>query len=272
MNEAFNDLQDWVTKMMYRGHYMFSKEDALAIGLPITPKALNNSLMRLGKRGEIMSPWQNFYVIVPIDYRLKGIVPPSFYMDSLMKFLGRDYYVALLTAASLQGAGHQRVMVFQTVVNGGCIRSGVKNGSRLNFTVRKILPMEFVHQVKTESGMMNVSDAELTALDIVAEEVKVGGLSRCAEVLIELSEVMKWEERHLKLLEFFSSAAVQRLGYLLDYIEEKELADGLYNLLKKSGKVIRKIPLKQCVAVETGMPVNDKWKVIENYELDIDDI
>lgn len=265
-------LQDWVISRMIRGQYIFTKEDAQAVNLPISNEALINSLVRMGKRGVIMSPWQNFYVTIPTEYKLKGVVPPSFYMDNLMKFLGRDYYVALLTAAAFEGAGHQRAMVFQTMVNGGCIRSGVKNGTRLEFTVRKDLPMRFVHKVKTQSGYMNVADAELTALDIIAEEKKVGGLSRAAEVLIELAEKMKLDDSKLPLLEYFTAGVVQRLGYLLDYIEETNLADALLELLLKTGKTFRKVPLKQSMPVNKDMPVNERWKVIENYELEIDEI
>lgn len=270
--EDIEILQDWVIARMIRGQYIFTKEDVLAIGLPISDDALINSLVRMGKRGVIMSPWQNFYVTIPTEYKLKGVVPPSFFMDRLMKFLGRDYYVALLTSAAFEGAGHQRAMVFQTMVNGGCIRSGVKNGSRLEFTVRKNLPLKFVHQVKTQTGYMNVADAELTALDIIAEERKVGGLSRATEVLIELAERMTLDESKLPLLEYFSAAVIQRLGYLLDYIEEKDLADALYSLFIQTGKTFRKVALKQSMPVSNDMPVNERWKVIENYELEIDDI
>ena len=270
--EDIEILQDWVIARMIRGQYIFTKEDVQAIGLPISNEALVNSLVRMGKRGVIMSPWQNFYVTIPTEYKLKGVVPPSFYMDRLMKFLGRDYYVALLTAAAFDGAGHQRTMVFQTMVNGGCIRSGVKNGSRLEFTIRKNLPMQFVHQVKTQTGYMNVSDAELSALDIIAEEKKVGGLNRATEVLIELAEKMRLDDSKLSLLEYFTAAVIQRMGYLLDYIEETNLAEALYGLFMKTGKTFRKVPLKQSMPVNKDMPVNAKWKVIENYKLDIDEI
>lgn len=265
-------LQDWVTSKMIRGQYIFTKDDVRAIGLHISNDALINSLVRMRRRGLIMSPWQNFYVTIPTEYKLMGVVPPSFYMDRLMNFLGRDYYVALLTAASFEGAGHQRVMVFQTMVTGGCIRSGIKNGTRLEFIVRKNLPMKFVHKVKTQSGYINVSDAELTALDIIAEEKKIGGLSRAAEVLIELAEVMRLDESKLPLLRYFTSAVIQRLGYLLDYIEETVLANSLYNLLDQTGKTFRKVPLKQSIPVKKDMPINERWKIVENYKLEIDDI
>lgn len=257
---------------MIRGQYFFTKDEVQAIGLPISDEALVNSLVRMGKRGVIMSPWQNFYVTIPTEYKLKGVVPPSFYIDRLMKFLGRDYYVALLTSAALEGAGHQRAMVFQTIVNGGCIRSGVKNGTRLDFTIRKSLPMQFVHQVKTQSGYINVADPELTALDIIAEEKKVGGLSRATEVLIELATKLKFDESKLPLLEFFTAAVIQRLGYLLDYIEETDLANALFDLLLKTNKTFRKVPLKQSMPANMDMPINKRWKIIENYVLEIDEI
>ena len=182
------NLQDWVNGEILRGRYIFTKEDVLGLHLSISEQAMQNSLNRLTERGIIMSPWQNFYVAIPTEYKLKGVVPPTFYIDRLMKFLGRDYYVSLLSAAAMNGASHQQPMVFQVTVNGKPIRSGVKNGTQLEFTLRQDLPLEYTKQVKTQMGYMTVSGPELTALDIVAEEKKIGGLSRAAEVLQELSE------------------------------------------------------------------------------------
>ena len=267
-----NHLQEWVNNEMLRGRYIFTKEDVLGLHLQISDQALQNSLKRLSARRSIMSPWQNFYVIIPTEYKLRGIVPPSFYIDRLMKFLNRDYYVSLLTAAEMNGASHQKAMVFHATVNGGPIRSGIKNGTRLEFTLRQDLPLDFVKQVKTQMGYMNASGAELTALDIVAEEQKIGGLSRTAELLVELSESTQWDETKIPLLEHFSCATIQRLGYLLELIEETDQANHLYSLLKQSGKTMRKIPLKQSVAISSNMQANERWKVIKNYEIEIDDI
>ncbi len=265
-------LQEWVTGQMLRGRYIFTKEDIQSLHLSISNQSLQNSLMRLSDRGVIMSPWQNFYVIIPTEYKLKGIVPPSFYIDRLMKFLNREYYVSLLSAAALNGASHQKAMVFQATVNGGPIRSGVKNGTRLEFVLKQQLPMQFVRKVKTQMGYMNVSDAELTALDIVVEEKKIGGLGRVAEVLIELCESTHWDDTKLSLLGYFSIATIQRLGYLLEQIEELEQADALYLLAKQTGRTMRKVALKQSVAVPEDMQATNRWKIIENYKFEIDEI
>lgn len=267
-----SDIQHWVENQMIRGRYIFTKQDVLDFGLPIKEVSVNRSLQRLEAKGIIMSPWQNFYVAVATEFKLKGIVPPSFYIDRLMAFLGRDYYVSHLSAASLNGASHQMAMVFQTMVNGGPIRSGVKNGTRLEFTLRQNLPLEFTHKVKTRSGYMTVADAELTALDVVADCKKVGGLSRAAELLVELCEQTKWDEGKLTLLKYFSIATIQRLGFILDLIEEHEQADSLFMLMKQTGKTVRKVLLKQTAPVTDDMPVDDRWKVIVNYKLEIDEI
>ena len=272
MMAEVNNLQNWVTSEMLRGRYIFTKEDVLGLHLPISDQALQNSLKRLTNRGIIMSPWQNFYVVIPTEYKLRGIVPPSFYIDKLMKFLGRDYYVSLLSAAELNGATHQKAMVFQTTVNGRAIRSGLKNGMRLDFTLRQHLPLEYTQKVKTQMGYMNVASAELTALDIVAEEQKIGGLSRAADILMELCETTCWDESKLSLLAYFSSATIQRLGYLLEVIEETDQSDTLYTLFKQTGKAMRKTPLKQSVAISDDQPIDERWKIIINYEIDTDEI
>ena len=270
--EKVRFLQDWVESRMIRGQYIFTKEDVLGIGLTISNQEIQNSLGRLVKGGIIMSPWQNFYVIIPTEYKLKGIVPPSFYIDRLMAFLGRDYYVALLSAAELSGASHQRPMVFQLMVNGGPVRSGVKNGVRLEITRCNNLPLDYITTVKTQMGTMNVSGPELTALDCVAHEQKVGGMSRVAELVAELCETMSWSDNKLELLDYFTAATVQRLGFILEQLEETALADNLYGLLKRSGKQVRKVPLKQTVAIPTGLKPTGRWKIIENFKMEIDEL
>ena len=265
-------LQHWVNQRMIRGRYIFTKEDVLAHELPITNDSLKVSLYRLIKKGMVISPWQNFYVIVPTEYRLNGDVPPSFYIDRLMKYLGREYYVSHLSAAALNGAGHQRAMVFQVTVNGKSMHPGVKNSHRFDITTRNPLPMKYVRQIKTQMGFMNVSSPELTALDLVCNEEKIGGLSRVAELLIELAESMHFNNRQTDLLECFNTSVIQRMGYLLDLIEEHELADALLLLTKKRNMSFRKIRLKQSKPQTKEMEIDNKWKVVINQKIEIDNI
>ena len=265
-------LQKWIEAQMMRGRYVFIKEDVTNLGMYSKTDSLNRALYRAQEKGVIMSPWQNFYVAIPMEYRLKGEVPPSFYIDHLMRFLGREYYVSLLSAATLNGAGHQRAMVFQVTVQGKQIRSAVKNGTLLDFNLKKEIPSLYINKVKVQTGYMNVSCPELTALDLVSQEEKVGGLSRVAEVLIELAERMKWDESKLALFDYFNAPVVQRLGYLLDLIEESELANGLMQLAKQTGKIVRKVRLKQSKPETEDMEIDKKWKIIINQKIETDEI
>lgn len=265
-------LADWIENQMIRGHYIFTKEDVMNLTLLTNNESLQKSLYRLQVKGVIVTPWHNFYVAVPMEYRLKGEVPPSFYINQLMNFLSREYYVSHLSAATFNGAGHQRAMVFQVTTNGKTLVSKMESGMRLNFFSRKQIPTAYINKVKVQTGFMNVSSVELTALDIVSQEEKIGGLSRAAEILVELSENMSWDKEKLNLLVFFSSAIIQRLGFLLSIIGEEKLADDLKCLLTQTGKSIRKVKLKQSKPATENMEIDRKWKVIINQTIEIDEI
>lgn len=270
-NDATN-IQSWITARMLRGVYTFSKDDLMTIGLPIAEASISRSLNRLEHNGTIMSPWQNFFVIIPTEYKLRGLVPPTFFVDKLMQFLNREYYISLLTAAELNGASHQRSMVFQVTINGRSVRSGIKNGTRMEFFTRKDLPLHFTKKMKTKSGYVTVSGPELTALDLVSDYNKIGGLSRVAEILSELSEFTQWGQDKLPLLAYFRMPTIQRLGYILDLLKLSDQADALYLLMMQTNRTSRKTALKAEQNVSDKMCSDNRWKIIENYELEIDDI
>lgn len=257
---------------MMHGRYIFTKEDVINLGMHNNKDSLKKALYRAQGKGIIMSPWQNFYVAIPMEYRLKGEVPPSFYIDQLMRFIGREYYVSLLSAAMFNGAGHQRAMVFQVTVQGKQIRSAIKNGTLLDFNLRKEIPYLYINKVKVQTGYINVSSPELTALDLVSQEEKVGGLSRVTELLIELTENIKWDEGKIALLDYFNAPVVQRLGYLLDLIEEADLANDLMRLAKQAKKIVRKVRLKQSKPETENMEIDKKWKIIVNQKIETDEI
>ena len=51
----------------------------------------------------------------PCNLRPEARPPPSWHIDALMTREQQSYYVGLLKAAELHGAGHQAVMEFQVV-------------------------------------------------------------------------------------------------------------------------------------------------------------
>lgn len=267
-----NDYIDWLNQRAMRGKSFFTKDDFKGAFANVTDGSLAVALSRLVDGGWIVSPWQNFYVIVPIQYKLKGEVPPSYYIDELMQFLGRHYYVSLLTAAGLHGAGHQRAMSFFVTVDGAPLRNAVRSGTKLLLFQKKDIDLRFTQEVRTEGGYMNVSSPLMTALDLVQDERKVGGLSRVAEVLYELAEKLDLGDEQLELIRQYGSPILQRFGYLLKVLELEELEDQWFGLCQKLGVKFKSVLLKPSVEKHEDDERDKRWKIIINQEIDIDEI
>ena len=75
------------------------------------------------EKGRVYSAWRGFYVIVPDEHALKGFVPPIEYIESLMAYTGHKYYVGLLSAAAIYGAGHQQPQILTVVTDSNDISS-----------------------------------------------------------------------------------------------------------------------------------------------------
>ena len=264
-------IAEWVENESFHGRYAFTRND-IDKAFPAMPKAqVTQTLWLIGKRGVLYSPWQNFFVIIPTEYRLKGVVPPMFYIDQLMRFMGRQYYVGLLNAAAFYGASHQRVQTFYCIVDGGPIRSIHRKGIDIEFHRKAQIPIGFMRQFKTQMGTVNVSSPCLTSLDLILFEQEIGGLTRAATVLAELVDEMRWSEQPVELLSSFNMPIVQRLGYILEHVlEEEQAAEELFALLKASGRPFRKVVLKAAKG-ETEY-VENRWKIIDSQPIEIDEI
>ena len=55
---------------------------------------LQNELYRLCNNKTIVNVYRGFYVIIPVQYVLRGSVPATYYyIDQLMSYLKKPYYV-----------------------------------------------------------------------------------------------------------------------------------------------------------------------------------
>ena len=101
-------IREWVHSREIEGLPIFSYEEVTNAFPSLTPQQISNNLYRIGKSEMITQPFKGFYVVIPPHYAAKGIVPPVYYIDQLMDYLRRPYYICLLSAAELLGAAHQR--------------------------------------------------------------------------------------------------------------------------------------------------------------------
>ena len=186
MNMSVND---WIKEQEQRGMTTFSFQQLRRVFDDRSEKVLKSDINRLKLSKRIQNVYKGFYVIIPTQYKLKGIVPPTYYIDELMEYLDKPYYVGLLSAAAIYGASHQRAMKTQVVTIGPRSRTSNRN-TLLDWNYRQRIPNELIDCRNAEMGRINYSSAELTAVDIVQFASNIGGYQRASTVLAELVEVL----------------------------------------------------------------------------------
>ena len=270
----YKKVEHWVEDLPKRGKSIFSKQEVVKQFPDMSYYSIRNALNRLAQKKKVQSVWHDFFVIILPEYGLKSIAPPIEYIDQLMKFLGKDYYIALLSAAALQGAAHQQPMEFFVITNSRILRDKQKEDVKINFVTKHNIPAQYLSQIMVNSGYVNISCPELTAFDLIIYEKNVGGINRVATVLSELAEVLNFEDIDEEFLKSLNVSIIQRLGYLLDLLEFAELANFLFQKSKNTGIKFRKYPLS-VLSEKNYYPdfqVNEKWKIIINEEIDVDDL
>ncbi|MCL2655033.1 MAG: type IV toxin-antitoxin system AbiEi family antitoxin [Coriobacteriia bacterium] len=270
--DNYRYIRQWIDDLPKRGLSSFSLDDA-KLQFPNMPAVnIRNALHRLSAAGNVRSVWRGFYAIVLPEYGLEGSVPPVEYIDQLMIYVGSDYYVALLSAASYQGASHQSPQAFQVMSNKQ-LRPKEASGSRLGFTYKKNLPQSGIEKKVVRSGCVNVSVPALTALDLVHYSAKSGGISHVASVLAEFAGSIDFSAFDADLLKKEPGATIQRLGYLLENsLGEVELAAALY---EKSAEARLRFNRADLITGQPGNKskpaYNNKWKIVINYDVEVSD-
>lgn len=254
----------YIVDLAAHGKLHFTTEEAAsALGTSIS--AVRAALRRLKAKGEIAAPFRGFYVIVPPEYRRLGSLPAEHFIPQLMQHLSEPYYVALLSAAELHGAAHQRPQTFQVMLKAN--RHAIECGEvHVQFIARKDMVGTSVIEKKTPRGMLRVSSPEATALELVGYADQSGGLDNVATILAELAYAID-AERLVSECARSPIAWAQRLGYLLDLTEHRELADKLTASVHERAKNIA--PLVRAKS-QSGAPRDERWKLAVNASVEPD--
>jgi len=256
-------IADYVDSLQKKGRYTFTKAE-LKKAVQESDAILKLSLWRLAKRQRITLIREGFYVIIPLEYASSGVLPPDWFVDDLMKFLGQQYYVALLSAAGIHGAAHQQTQEFQVMVPQ--MLRGIKAGSlRIKFFKKASMGSSSPDLFKTQTGYMKVSNPAVTAIDLVAYASRVGGLDRVLTVLQELSEKLSAEILLKEAKKERNIAYVQRLGCLLEQAGQSKLTAGIAEWIKEERP--RETPLDPSLD-RKGFSRDPKWKVIINADIE----
>jgi predicted transcriptional regulator of viral defense system len=254
----------FVDALQARGRYSFTRSEALSTG-GFSAAVLDASLGRLKRRGRIACLRRSFFVIVPLEYLEARCPPASWFIDDLMRFLGQPYYVGLLSAAAIHGAAHQQPMDFQ-VMTDRATRPSKAGRVRITFHKSRCVGRLAAASVQTETGTMQVSTPEVTAMDLVRFTVAAGGLNNVITVLSELAE--KIDPDALRALApHYAVSDVQRAGYLLELLGRADLCDPLAEWLShRRYRPILLVPKKTATKAQAA----PRWRVIPNEAPEID--
>ena len=256
-------LAKYVNQIQAAGRYTFTTVEAQEVA-ELSKDALKKSLSRLEEQKRIVVVRRGFCVIVPLEYRSSGILPPDWFIDDLMRFLGQPYYVALLSAAELHGAAHQRPQTFQ-VITSRATREAKAAGLRIRFFKKANVTATQIVKKRTFTSDISVSSPAATAFDLVAYERHVGRLSRVMTVLQELGEGIEADSLVAAAQAGEELAHVQRLGWLLDKagfgLATAKLQEWLGHRKTKAVALDPSRPAK-------GFTRDPKWRVIVNAEVE----
>jgi len=264
-------IEDYIKELRASGKRWFTTDSAQA-ALGVTRSAVHSALHRLSQKGDIVSPFRSFYLIIPPEYQVLGCLPPDHLIPLIMTYWKEDYYVGLLSAAAYHGAAHQQPQVFQVITakQHEAIRCGKVH---IKFIKNNLLHKSATQKLTVPTGYLEISTPETTVMDLLNYYQQSGGLNHIATVLTELIDVVD-DEKLLELIKQSSICAwVQRLGYLLEIIESenKEHKEQILRSLQQyiEEKKPQAIPLDPN-KIMTGFPRHPIWNVAINSEVESD--
>ncbi len=265
MQVKTNYLSDFVIEKQAQGKYTFSLPE-LKSAFSVSSLTLQQALQRQIKKNKICSIRRNFYIIIPPEYLGQRVLPPSLFIDDLMQFLSRPYYIGLLNAASFYGASHQQPQEFFVMTVKPSLRTISVRGVIVHFVIRKKIHHNLIQKRETQTGYINVSGPGLTALDCIISAERIGGIGRVWEIIQDIIPSLTKKELRMIAQSDTPLPVIQRFGTLLDQNREsQECGDVLYNAIPK--KNYRKIMLSLSAGVTKDTPVN-RWKVVENVDME----
>lgn len=264
------NFQDYIKYVRASGHYAFTTQDSMSY-LGISRNAFNCGMYKLKKKGDIVSPAKNLYVIIPPEHQHMGCIPADELVPILMKHWNLPYYVCLLSAAQYHGASHQKPQVFQ-VMTDKQIKPVCCGKISIDFVYKKTLANVSTQKMIVKTGYLTISTPESTAMDLLNYSHHVGGLNHIATVLSELIEVINPDALISLVASSVEKAWAQRLGYILEHIdsmdEEKQssIASALHHALMKP---LNPVPLAPELLIK-GKTRDHRWMIIENTTVESD--
>lgn len=265
-------IKEWIINRERIGKPCFSREEVITAFPSLTVRSINTSLSYFAKKRLVERLQRRFYCVVPAQYALSNNIHPYYYIDDLMAWLNKPYYVSLLSAASLWGAAHQKVMITQIMTQLPQLNLSSERSAAIDWFYRKSIPSEFLVSKNGENGKVLYSNAELTAVDLIRHVHRAGGYSFVATVLAELRDETDFSNAATGVFRTASVADIQRLGYVYEEVlGDHSQAAVIYEQLRAMSVELDFV-LLSLTSRENVQAKNGKWKVLVNTDIEVDDL
>ncbi len=260
------NLASYLDTLQAQGKYWLTKKETVS-AIAVTDKAFNKAMNRLAKQNKIARVRNGFYVIVPPEYRTSKALPPTHYIDALMKFLKQPYYVGVLSASALHGSSHQSPQELQVVTSKPIPMIEIGN-TRIRFLTKKGIAKTPTQQIKTPTGFMTVSTPAATIIDLLRYVRVAGHLDNVATAIIEMLENINTTDLIKVATQEKDLSYIQRLGYLIDrFSKNKTASRGLHKLIEERHPsfIFLRPDIRKGVIER-----NHKWNLFINTEVEPD--
>ena len=253
----------YVLSRLRQGYYTFSLADAERTLGP--GDSTRQAMYRLVRQGWLVSLSNGFYIIIDPQHQVSGFVPVEWFIDDWMRFLKRRYYIGMLSAAALHGASHQKPQQVQVVLDGR-LQPVSKGAYHIAFFYKKMISEVHCRQEKSPAGYFSLSDAEMTAYDLLRYPRACPSLDLAATVLGELGEAIAPNRLASLVSNGAETAVLQRLGWLLDHTGWSEKTDLLSDALRS-----RKLAWRTLRTDSAARGSRDaRWHIIVNATVEAD--
>ncbi len=258
---------NYIKQLLSYEEYSFSLNE-LFENLKKNETSIKSELSRLIAKKEIVNLRKGFYLIITPRYSSVQKLPIQLYCEKLFKYLDRNYYVALFSAAKFHGASHQQVQRDYIITEKPKLNDISKNTIDIRFFTTSNWISKNIQIKKSDAGIFKVSSPALTIVDLIHHQTKLGGINRMLAVIEELSEELK-EPDLVELLNWYpNKSTLQRFCFLL---EELGINEDFQELIFMKLKTTNFFPvLLSPKSNEKPGAVNNRWKVAVNVKLESD--
>ena len=280
-------IRKWIQSLEEKGIYSFSMQELKEVFAHLKEKTILNTLGTLKKQGKLLPLWNGIYSIVRFvdignatdNKAIREEGKPYFYIETLMQHLKREYYVALLSAVEVYLSPKEALQANEITVITSLppLRDSFRGQGKIRYFVKKDIKnlREIGVKRKTlpfsiEERTLRVASLELTAVDLLLYEKEIGGIQKAVEVIQRIKNHLSWQELPTEVILSTPVSIFQRLGYVLSFIKEEELAERLKERVLSTGKKFRRTLLKTDVPEKGGEPFCPIWKIVVNISLQND--